>query len=105
WFESGPDAPRRIIRTATGEEREVAAVLAIVRRHYFDPKGSSGRIAIAPCVWGELQPALAVLGPLDPGVQAENDRERHALIYRRHADFVRPWTRDHQKKGYELRRW
>lgn len=98
-------SPRRIIRIADGSEREVAAVLAIVKRDYFDPKGSSGRIAIAPCVWDELRPRIEGREKLEHVVPARDERERKEIIYRQHADFVRPWTRDHQKKGYELRRW
>lgn len=103
WFEV--QTPARVLRIADGSERQAAAVLAIVQRHYFDPKGSSGRIAIAPCVWAELQTWILNREKLDHVVPGETERERRQLIYRRHADFVRPWTRDHQKKGYELRRW
>lgn len=95
----------KTVSLPSGEKREIVAVCAVEKTEFYDPKGSSGEVPISACVWDELRPYLEGRDNGELAVRAESDRARHELIYRRHADFCRPWTSEHQKKAYELRRW
>lgn len=94
----------RVVR-ADKLKREAVAVMAIVRRSYWTPKRGSGRVAIGACVWEELRQWVEGRDSADPLVPAVSPNARHELIYYRHADFMRPYTEEHQKRAYELRRW
>lgn len=85
--------------------RPVAGLMNLTLRPYWEPKQSSGVVAIAPEILAELAPWLDGRGGLDHLVPARTKTERWELIYLRHADFVRPWTAHLAKRGYELRRW
>lgn len=89
-----------------GEVRTVVADVEVVKTADFDPKGTEGRVSLSPCVWAELQPFLANRAPSEylvaPSVV---NRSKLPLVYREHANFVRPWLEEFAKKGYELRRW
>jgi hypothetical protein len=88
-----------------GEDRSVVAELRVEKTDAFDPKGSEGIVPLAPDVWALLQPLLAGRAADDFLVAATDAAERKKLIYREHSAFMRPWTKDHQKTTYELRRW
>jgi hypothetical protein len=62
WFEV--QTPARVIRTADGGERQAARRASdLFAGTTSTRRGEQGRIAIALCVWSELQPFLAELAP------------------------------------------
>ena len=94
-----------VVRLPDNTTRIVVATCVVEKTDHYDPKGSSGEVPISADVWDELLPWIQGRAPDDWLVPAANGRARTLLIYRRHADFVRPWTQEHQKRSYELRRW
>ncbi|NBW12079.1 MAG: hypothetical protein EBR82_29015 [Caulobacteraceae bacterium] len=93
------------IHLQDGTRREVVGVMRIEKTDEFDPKASSGWVSLSPCVWEELRPWLEGRDAGEWLVPIADERARQAVVYRAHADFVRPWTEGHVGKGYELRRW
>jgi hypothetical protein len=100
-------ADGRTIRVVLAEKMKRVAVgqVNVKRRSYFKPKRSAGCVAISADVWAEIARWVEHRRPDEPLVPAASATERRELIYIAHADFVRPWTAEHAKKGYELRAW
>lgn len=103
WIEEF--AEPRAVFLPDGSKREIAGVVAIRRRSYWVPKRSAGDVPLSADVLAELEKWTKDRQGDEVLVPAATATDRWELIYRRHSDFVRPWTGDRQKTSYELRRW
>ncbi len=88
--------------------------LSVVTRPYHEPKGSQGHVPITHAVAQLLAPFVADLQPQDFLVLPKGTMsDRHDLIYRTHAAWMRQFLpavladgqEGYAKAGYELRRW
>lgn len=95
------------------EGRPIQWMMEISKRLGYQPKASEGSVPLKREVAAELLAAFKLL-KIDPEgdllqhvIPAAHPTERHDVIYKEHAAFIRRFLpgEDFSKAGYELRRW